>query len=163
GGALAAIALFTAQANVTGQRVGTATVEIAAGTAASSTPLSAADMLPGDAATTTVELANTGTADVYYTIRLAKSAGDAVLEDALQVAVSVGAVTETRSLTAWQSGALQLATALSAGATQEVTITASLPTTAGNALQGATADFTVQFDAVQARNTTPPTEGWVHD
>lgn len=163
GGVLAAIALFTSQATVTGQQVGTATVELSADTAASSVPLSVADMLPGDSDATVIDLNNSGTADLYYTVRLPTTTGDLALENVLQVTVTIGAVTETRTLTAWQAGALQLGAALTAGSTQAVTVTVSLPTSAGNALQGTETGFTVQFDAIQARNTTPPTAGWVND
>lgn len=164
GGVLAAYAFFTSQATVTGQTVGTATVEITADTATMSAPIGVTDMLPGDTATTSIDLVNTGSEDVSYTVRVPKTTGgDAGLEAELDVTVTIGAATETRKLSAWQTGALQLPAALADGATQRVTVTVALPTTAGNALQGTSAGFTVQFDAIQARNTPAPTGGWVTD
>lgn len=163
GSAVAAYAYFTSQATVTGQDVATATVEIVAGTASSSSPITATDLLPGDSETTEIVLENTGSADVYYSLRLPKTTGDPSLEAALQVAVVVGALSETRSLTDWQMGTLQVGDALAVGSTQTVTVTLSLPSSAGNSLQGTSAGFAVRFDAVQQRNTTPPTAGWVND
>ncbi|QWF20432.1 hypothetical protein KM427_15735 [Nocardioides sp. LMS-CY] len=164
GGIAVTGAYFTSQATVGGQSVGTATVAITAGTAASSAPISAASLLPGDSESTTIDLANTGSEDVYYTIRLPKTAGgDTALESAIQVEVAVGAASETRSLTAWQAGALQIGPALAAAGGQTMTVTISLPTTADNTLQGLDAGFTAQIDAIQARNTTAPTAGWVAD
>lgn len=163
GGIAVTGAYFTSQATVSGQSVGTATVAIAAGTATSSAPISAASLLPGDSESTTIDLANTGSEDVYYTIRLPKSAGDTALESAIQVKVAVGATSETRSLTAWQAGALQIGPTLAAHGNQAVTVTVSLPTTADNTLQGLDAGFTARIDAIQARNTTAPTAGWVAD
>lgn len=163
GTAIAAHAYFTSQASVTGQQVATATVQVTAGTAALSSPIAVNDLLPGDTATTRIDVANTGSADVYYSVRLPRTTGDAALESVLEVTVTVGGLSETRTLTAWQTGALQIGPALVAGASQAVTVAAKLPASAANSLQGTATGFSVQFDAIQARNTTPPTAGWVAD
>jgi len=169
GGLAATGAFFTSQATVAGQQVSTATVEIAAGTAASSSPIDVPSLLPGDTASTTIDLANTGSEGVYYAIRLPRTAGGASgLESALQVTTTVGSATETRSLSSWQDGALQIGPALAAGAHQTVTVTVALPSTVGDTQQGVdmqdrSTGFTVQVDAIQARNTTAPTGGWIAD
>lgn len=157
-------ASFTSQATVTGYSVATATVEIQAGTAATSTPITAADLLPGDVASTVVDVKNTGTQGVYYAVRLPLvTGGDATLQDALQVTVSVGTASETKSLTAWQAGALQIGPALAASQADEVTVTVQLPATADNTVQGTGAAFSVLIDAIQERNTPQPTAGWLAD
>jgi hypothetical protein len=154
-------AYFTSQATVTGQSVGTATVEIEAGTATTSAVLDVPSLLPGDTESTTITLENTGTEAVYYTVTLpTTSAGDAALEDALQVTVVAGTETHTRSLAAWQGGVYQLGTALAAGASIPVTVQITLPLGADDSLQGLDAGFSVTFDAIQARNTTV-TAGWI--
>ncbi|HLU63213.1 MAG TPA: hypothetical protein VKY66_01670 [Protaetiibacter sp.] len=160
-GGVVAGAYFTSQATVTGQSVGTATVEIEAGTATTSAALNVPSLLPGDTESTTITLENTGTEAVYYTVTLpTTSAGDAALEDALQVTVVAGTETHTRSLTAWQGGIYQLGTALAAGASIPVTVQITLPLGADDSLQGLDAGFSVTFDAIQARNTTV-TAGWI--
>lgn len=164
GGLAVTGAYFTSQATVNGQSVGTATVKITADTTSSSAPIDADSLLPGDTETTTIDVANTGSEDVYYTVRLPKTAGgDADLESAVRVKVTVGATSETRTLTAWQNGALQVGPALEAEATQAVAVELTLPTDADNDLQGLDAGFAVEVDAVQARNNTAPTAGWVAD
>ena len=164
GGGTLASALFTSQTTVTGQSATTATVVIEAGTATTSAPIALTSMLPGDTASTVIELENTGTEAVFYTVRLPASAtGDAALESAMQVTVAVGAATETRSLTAWQLGAWQVGPALAAAGSNTVTVTVSLPIGTADTVQGLDAGFSVQFDAIQQRNMTAPTAGWVAD
>lgn len=164
GGASITGALFTSQATVSGQSAATATVELTAATASASTPIAATDMLPGDSVSTTIELDNTGTESLYYTVRIVPTAaGDALLEDELDVTVQVGAASLTRTLTAWGGGALQIGPALAADATDTVTVTLTLPLGADDAVQGMAAGFSVQFDAIQQRNVPAPTAGWVSD
>jgi hypothetical protein len=162
-GGMFAGAYFTSQATVSGQTVGTATVAITAGTATTSAVLDVPSLLPGDSETTTITLENTGTEGVYYTVSLPKAAGgDAAFETAIQVKITAGTETTTRSLTAWQGGSYQLGTALAAGASIPVTVEISLPTGADDALQTLGAGFSVTVDAIQERNQTA-TAGWVAD
>jgi hypothetical protein len=164
GGLLATGAYFTSQATVDGQGVTTASVKITADTAAASAPITAGSLLPGDTKSTSIDLKNTGSEDVYYTISLPKAAGgDADLESAIEVKVTVGSASETHTLTDWQDGALQIGPALAADTTQPVKVELTLPAGADDDLQGTDAAFAVQVDAIQARNTTAPTAGWVAD
>lgn len=163
GGGALTNAFFTSQATVHGSAA-TATVEIQADTASASSPIAVTDMLPGDSASTTIELENTGTESVYYTVRIVPTAaGDVLLEDELEVTVQAGAASLTRTLTAWRSGALQIGPALAAGVSDDVTVTLTLPLGAADAVQGMSAGFAVQFDAIQQRNVPVPTAGWVAD
>lgn len=159
GGASLSGALFTSEATVGGQKVGTGTVAIAASTQAGSSAINVGDLLPGDTASTTVTVRNTGTASSYFSIELPKTAGDAALESAVQVSVAVGSVTETHSLTGWQGKVLRLAAPLAASATQDVVVTVALPLSAPNSLQGLDAGFGVDVASIQARNNTTWTPG----
>lgn len=161
GAAATAWALFTSQATVSGQTVSAGTLSISAETASTSSPISATGMLPGDSTSTKITLENTGNSGLYYSVQLPlDSSSTLALADAIQATVTVGSVTETRSLSAWQTGSLHLGTALAAGASSGVTVTILLPNTADNSLQGTGAAFNVQVDAVQERNVTPPDSGW---
>lgn len=163
GGLAVTNAYFTSQATVGGQTVGTATVQVAADTASSSAPIDVDSLLPGDTETTTIDLKNTGSEDVYYALSLPAAAdGDADLESAIKIKVTIGATSETRTLTAWQDGALQIGPALEADDTQAVDVELTLPADVED-LQGLATGFAVQVDAIQARNTTAPTAGWVAD
>jgi len=157
-------AVFTSQATVTGQAVTAATVEIDAAMTSGSTPISVPSMLPGDTTETSIALSNTGSEAVYYTVRLPQVEDtDVALAAVLEITVTVGSDTETRTLAAWQGGALQIGPALAAGDTRSIALEVELPSGASNALQGLEAGFSVQVDAIQARRTTAPTAGWVTD
>lgn len=147
-------AFFTDEATSPEQRIGTATVSVAADTAESSAPIDVAGFLPGDTATTTLTLDNDGTADVVWDLDVVLTADtDGDLADTLQVTIeSDGRAAETMSLAAWATDTTERLTPQTAGASQELDITVSLPTSAGNELQGTLAAFTLDFTAQQARN-----------
>lgn len=163
GGLGATSAFFTSEATVTGQTVGAATVQIAAGVSEASSPIEVTDLLPGDNAAASIDIDNTGTAAVYYSIALPLTGAGSDLDDSLDVTVTVGSVTETRSLSAWQGGVLQIGEPLDAEDTATADLTISLPETAGNALQGASTEFSAEIVAIQERNTPAPTAGWTSD
>lgn len=161
GGIAVTGAVFTSQATVSGQSVTTATVEVEAGTKTTSAPIAATNLLPGDTESTTITLENTGSVGAYYRISLPREVGgDDALASALQVTVAAGGATTTQTLATWQGGSLQVGPALASGAAQDVTVSVTLPSTAGDELQGTSASFAVLFDAIQERNTEPPTAGW---
>lgn len=167
GGLMLIGALFTSQATVSGQSVETGTVQISADTQATSAPISTEGLLPGDETTTEILIENTGTADVFYAIRLPELADagavDRDLADALQVTVITEDGVEQRSLTEWQAGTVQVATPLDAGGDVPIIVSVELPLSADNSLQGLKAAFSVQIDAIQARNVAAPIAGWVTD
>lgn len=161
GGLAATDAYFTSQATVGGQSVGTATVSVAANTASTSAPIDVDSLLPGDTETTTIELKNTGSEDVYYTLSLPTTPdGDTDLESAIDIKVTIGDATQTRTLTAWQDGILQIGPTLEPDDTETLDIELTLPAGVDD-LQGLTTGFTVQIDAIQARNNSAPTPGWI--
>jgi len=160
GGTVVTGAFFTSEATVN-QSVATGTVEIEAGTSATSAPLSIVDLLPGDVVSTDIELQNTGNTGVYYRISLPREFGGSdALAEALQVTVAAGATTTTQSLDDWQDGYLQVGTALAGETDQDVTVSVSLAETADDSLQGSLAAFAVQFEAIQERNVDAPVAGW---
>lgn len=162
GGIALTNAWFTSQAEVDGQSVSTATVEIAAGLAPDTDPIAVTDLLPGDEAITVLDVKNTGTEDVYFAVGPFDVAGDSALADALAVTVVVnGADSTTHTLTEWSEGQYE-GIALAAGATTQVSVLVELSVDAENTLQDTDAAFSVGFEAIQARNftgTTTPT--WV--
>lgn len=156
-GITAASALFTSQAKVTGQQVTTSTIEILA---TSSAAIDLSDLLPGDSASTTVTVENTGSESAFLSIELPLENGsDPALTQQLDAAVAVsgGSNPFSYKLSHWQTGHLVLSTPLASGATLSFDVEVTLPVGAPNALQGTHSAFTIQIDAVQARNTTPPT------
>lgn len=164
GGMFLAGAFFTSTAEVPGQTVGTATVEITAETKSGMTPINVSNMLPGDTQPTDIDLVNSGTADVYYSITLPQDVStDSNLANALIVEVSTDGVTVAESLSTWQTGKFQLASPLTSGIMKPINVTASLPQDATDKnLQGKSARFTVQVDAIQVKNTpTPDSSGFV--
>lgn len=167
-GAMVAIAfaLFTSTATVSGQNVGTATIEIEAGTAAASSPIDIDDLLPGDTQSTTIDLENTGTAGVYLSVRLPLASGaSGPLSEALRVTLTAGDASHELSLADWQLGAVHLSGALADDSARPITVTVELPLGAGSAdggatLQGQDLSFAVEVTAVQERHVTPQV-GWV--
>ncbi|GGH38760.1 hypothetical protein [Microbacterium album] len=146
-------ALFTSQATVEGQSVKTGTVEISPAFAANSDPIDVSGLLPGDTVSTTLDVSNTGSADLYYTVRLnLDGATDTALATALQVKVTAGSYSATQTLGAWPGSTMEVATPIDAGERIPVTIEVTLPLSAANTLQGTSATFDVQFDATQKRN-----------
>jgi hypothetical protein len=164
GGVALTNAWFTSEATVGGQSVDTATVEIEAGLAPDTDPIAVTGMLPGDEATTTIQLVNTGSEDVYYAVGPFVATGDESLREALEVTVVVNgspSTTETHTLWEWEFGQYE-GIALGAGDTTEVSVIVALDEDATNELQDTSTSFSIGFSAIQARNftgTTTPT--WV--
>lgn len=162
GGIALTNAWFTSQAEVDGQSVSTATVEIAAGLAPETDPIAVTDLLPGDEAVTVLAVQNTGSEGVYVAVGPFDVTGSAELAAALDVTVVVdGQSSTTHTLAEWAQGQYE-GIALAAGATTEVSVLVELSVDAENALQDTDAGFSVGFEAIQARNftgTTTPT--WV--
>lgn len=165
GGVLGIGALFTSQTSITGQSVETGTLEIQAGTAATSAPISAQGMLPGDEITTEIVLENTGTADAFYAVRVpvASDSTSVALHEALEITVITEDGIEQRSLHAWQTGAMQIGVPLDSGDQVPLVVSVRLPIESDDALQGLLAEFTVQIDAIQARNVPTPAPGFTLD
>lgn len=161
--ALSSGALFTSEA-AQSESVKTAIVTVSAATATDSAAINLTSMLPGDTATTKITVTNTGNEAVLWDVAIPNTAAPSnALADQLKVSVNVGSTTLEKTLTDWQAGSLKFKTPLAAGATETITVTTSLPTSATNAVQNLSAKFDVKVNAQQSRNVTPPTaDGFVN-
>lgn len=157
-------AYFTSEARVEGQ-VATATIEVDARTLDGHVPIDATGMLPGDSEVTFVEVENTGTAELSYSVRIVADVdADEELSRALMVRVMVaGGPVRNASLADWAGGRLTAAAAIAPGDTLPVLVAVELPSTAGDELQGAAAGFGVVVQAIQTANVAQPVDGWVED
>lgn len=165
GAVLLVDAIFTSDATVSGHSVTTGTIEIQAGTSATSAPITTDTMMPGDEITTEILIENTGTGDFFYTVAL-PYAPDATslsedLAEALEVTVIVDDDVLQQPLATWQEGHLQVGPPLAVGEDVPIVVSVRFPEDAGNELQDTRAAFAVQIDAIQAKNIDPPSAGWV--
>lgn len=113
------------------------------------------NLVPGDTATRTVTLTNSGNASFTYTFAASQTANTALWTDAtngLQVTVSRGGVTlYTGALK--NMGTLNPAVTVAPAGTDTIQYVFSLPVTAGNALQNLTQDLEVTYTATQLAGT----------
>lgn len=144
------------------QSISSAFLTLSAETDTDSVPINASMVLPGDSESTSINVWNEG-ADAYWILDIDALPGSEALADALQVTVTVGEDSVTKSLTEWQQGSLQVSSILPDMATQHVTVTAALPLEAGNEVQDASVAFNLRVDAIQAKNNVQPDAGWVVD
>ena len=143
-------ASFTATTTNPGNAFATATLTMSNDKSAAGSLVSLTGLVPGDTATRTVTITNAGTAPFSYTTAAAATAATALWTDpvnGLQVSVSRGA-------TALYSGPLSGLTiaaspTIAVAGTDTLTFLFSLPTSAGNAFQGLTQDFTLTYTATQ--------------
>ena len=151
----ASAASFTASSLNPGNTFVTATLSLTNDKAASGALITLAGMVPGDTATRTVTLTNTGNVSFTYSFSASQSNNTLLWSDAtngLQV-------TATRGATTLYTGALKnlanvaVATPVAAGATDAVTYVFSLPVGAGNTFQTLTQDLTITYTATQLPGT----------
>jgi len=143
-------ASFTATTTNPGNSFATATLSMSNDKSAAGSLVSLTGLVPGDSAPRTVTLTNTGTAGFSYTTAVAATAATVLWTDpvnGLQVSVSRGAST----LYSGPLAGLTIAASptLAVAGTDTLTFLFSLPTSAGNAFQGLTQDFTVTYTATQ--------------
>ncbi len=133
----------------------TATLSLTNDKATAGSLVTLSNLVPGDTATRSVTLTNTGTVGFTYSISASQSNNTLLWSDAtngLQVTVSRGATTlYTGALK--NIGALAVATAVAPGATDTVGYVFSLPASAGNTFQSLTQDLTVTYTATQLAGT----------
>jgi spore coat-associated protein N len=151
----ASAASFTATSLNPGNTFVTATLALTNDKSASGALITLASMVPGDTATRTVTLTNTGNVSFTYSFSASQSNNTLLWSDAtngLQV-------TATRGATTLYSGALKnlsnvaVATPVAAGATDAITYVFSLPVAAGNTFQTLTQDLTITYTATQLPGT----------
>lgn len=108
------------------------------------------NLVPGDTASRTVTITNTGNAGFTYTGAISATASTALwtdLTNGLQVTVLRGATTLYTG--ALKNMSLPASGTIAAGATDTLTFNFSFPSTAGNTMQGLTQDFTITYTATQ--------------
>ncbi len=144
-------ATFMATTTNPGNQFISATLSVTNDKSATGALVNITNLVPGDTATRTVTLTNSGTAPFTYTFAASQTTNTLLWSDAtngLQVVV-------TRGSTNLYSGALKTMGTLAPGATLNPAATDtlqyvfSLPTGAGNALQALTQDLTITYTATQ--------------
>jgi len=143
-------ASFTAATTNPGNQFATATLTMSNDKSTSASLISLANMVPGDSASRTVTITNSGTVGFTYTAAISTGASTLLWSDTtngLQVTVTRGAST----LYAGALSGLTLAASptLAAAGTDTLTFVFSLPTSAGNTFQGLTQTFTITYTATQ--------------
>lgn len=141
---------FTATTTNPGNVFATATVSLSNDKPNANDLVNITDLVPGDTANRTVTITNTGSAPVTYVGSIGATVSTLLWSDAangLQVVVKRGATT-------LYSGALKdmwlpASGAVAAGATDTLMFDFTFPSSAGNAFQGLSQDFTVTYTATQ--------------
>jgi len=148
-------ASFTATTLNPGNVFVTATLTLTNDKSAAGALISLAAMVPGDTATRTVTLTNTGNVGFTYSFSASQASNTLLWSDAtngLQV-------TATRGATTLYTGALKnmlgvaVTATVAAGGTDVLTYVFSLPTSAGNTFQTLTQDLTITYTATQLPGT----------
>ena len=147
-------ASFTATTTNPGNSFGSATLSASNDKSAAASLISIANLVPGDTATRTVTITNSGNAGFTYVGAISATAATALWTDTtngLQVQVK-------RGLTTLYTGALNALAipasgTIAAAGTDTLTFDFSLPTTADNTFQTLTQDFTITYTATQLAGT----------
>lgn len=143
-------ASFTATTtNPTNQFV-SATLTMSNDKSAAGSLITLSNMVPGDTATRTVTITNTGNVGFTYTPAISAVANTLLWSDTTNGIQ----VTVTRGATTLYTGALKNMTwgasaTIAAAGTDTLSFVFSLPTTAGNTFQNLTQDFTITYTATQ--------------
>ena len=148
-------ASFTATTLNPGNAFTTATLSLSNDKSAAGALVTLANMVPGDTATRTVTLTNTGNVAFTYAFSASQANNTLLWTDTtngLQVTV-------TRGATTLYSGALKnlanvaVATPVAVGGTDALSYVFSLPVSAGNTFQSLTQDLTITYTATQLPGT----------
>lgn len=108
------------------------------------------NLVPGDTASRTVTITNSGNASFTYTASISATANTLLWSDTtngLQVTVLRGATTLYSGPLSAMS--LPASATIAAAGTDTLTYNFSFPATAGNTFQGLTQDFTITYTATQ--------------
>ena len=143
-------ASFTATTTNPGNSFGSATLSASNDKSAAASLISLTNLVPGDTATRTVTITNSGNVGFTYT-----GAASAVASTALWTDTTNGLqVTVLRGATTLYSGALKNLALPASGTiapagTDTLTLNFSFPVAAGSTLQTLTQDFTITYTATQ--------------
>ena len=148
-------ATFTATSLNPGNQFISATLSLTNDKSAAGALVTLSNLVPGDSATRTVTITNTGNVGFTYSFAASQLTNTLLWSDAangLQVTVTRGATTlYTGALK--NMGTVGVAATIAAGATDGLSYVFSLPTTAGNTFQALTQDLTITYTAVQLAGT----------
>ncbi|HAF11066.1 MAG TPA: hypothetical protein DCK98_13430 [Chloroflexi bacterium] len=147
-------ASFTATTTNPGNQFGSATLTASNDKSAAASLVSLSNMVPGDSATRTVVISNSGNVGFTYTGAIAATASTALWTDTtngLQVTVTRGATTLYTG--ALKNMALAASGTVAAGGTDTLTFDFLLPTSADNTFQTLTQDFTITYTGTQLAGT----------
>lgn len=167
-GAITTTALWTDSASVAGTTISTGTLDLKVDgqdSVTGYTSLNITNMVPGGSVAAVLTIANAGNVPFTY-VASSAATNTPVAKDlaaALQVKVTgatsvTGAATPTATCggttlagtgTALNTGLVTTARPLAAGTNEKICVQVTLPSTAANALQGASTSVTLQFDATQ--------------
>ncbi|GAC1458884.1 MAG: hypothetical protein NVSMB8_07980 [Candidatus Limnocylindrales bacterium] len=143
-------ASFTATTTNPGNQFATASLTMSNDKSASASLISLSNMVPGDTASRTVTITNSGNVGFTYTTAISTGTSTLLWSDTtngLQVTVTRGAST---LYTGALSGlTIAASPTLAAAGTDTLTFLFSLPTSAGNTFQGLTQTFTITYTAAQ--------------
>lgn len=160
-GAAPTDANFTATSTSPSNQFATGTLTLSNDKSTAGQLVNISAMIPGDTATRTVVITNSGTLSFTYTAAIASNTSPDTLlwtdtTNGLQVIVrqtdASGAVLYPSSGTApgpLKNFALPQSATVAASATSTLWMQFSLPTTAGNTFQGLTQSFTITYTATQ--------------
>ena len=165
-GAITTTALWTDSASVAGTTISTGTLDLKVDgqdTVTGYTSLNITNMVPGASVAAVLTIANAGNVSfTYLASSVATNPDTKDLRSALQVKVTgatsvtgssptatCGGATLAGTGTALNTGLVTTARTLAGGTNEKLCVQITLPSTAANALQGASTGVTLQFDATQ--------------
>jgi hypothetical protein len=165
GSTVLTLAWFTDSESLDANAFTTGTIDVS--TSPTTALLTASAMMPGDTVNGTLVVSNTGTAQLRYAVSTSATNGDSkALRDAIVLTIKTqGASCAAFDGTTLSTGALDSAgfgsnapgahggdRTLNAGTSETLCFRATLPTSTGNAYQGATTTATFTFDGEQTAN-----------
>lgn len=141
---------FTATSTNPGNTFATATLSMSNDHATAGQLITISNLVPGDTATRSVVITNSGNAGFTYTAAISATANTLLWSDTtngLQVTVTRGATTVyTGPL---KNFSLAASGTIAAAGTDTLSYVFSLPSTAGNTFQTLSQDFTITYTATQ--------------
>lgn len=145
---------FTATTTNPANLLASATLTLSNDKSSAADLVNISNLVPGDTATRTVTITNTGTVGFTYSAAISATANTLLWSDAtngIQVTVSRGATTLYTG--ALRGLSLPASATVAAGATDTLSYAFSFPALAGNTFQGLSQDFTVTYTATQLSGT----------
>jgi hypothetical protein len=141
---------FTATTSNPSNTFATATISMSNDKPSANQLVNITNLVPGDTASRTVTITNSGNAGFTYTAAASATANTLLWSDTtngLQVTVLRGATTIYTG--ALKNLALPASGTIAAAGTDTLTFNFSFPSTAGNTFQSLTQDFTITYTATQ--------------